>query len=160
MKRVFMTINGNCVGSHGPGGWAFILRFGQRSIERAGGSSDTTKVRMELQAVLEGFKALREPCEVQCVSDNRWLLESVSCLREERRLTCWSRLSVHLYDPLPNADLWKAIDPLTERHVLGTLHARQLSGLIDVKRCAELAATQVRFHCVGARVSSLIESAV
>lgn len=159
MKRVFLTICGTCLGPPGPGGWAFILRYGQYSIERSGGSSDTTKARMELQAILEAFKAIMEPCEVQCVSDNQWLLENVACRREERQLSCWSRLSAHLPDPLPDADLWKAIDSLTERHLLGVLCGRQLSGSIDVKRCEELAVAQVGLHGEAPRMSGLIDRA-
>jgi ribonuclease HI len=60
MKTVNLTIAGTCTGDSGRGGWAFVLRMGEHSIERTGGSPLTTKAQMELSAVTEGLKALLE----------------------------------------------------------------------------------------------------
>jgi ribonuclease HI len=159
MKRIFLTIYGACLGSPGLGVWACILRYGEHSLERFGGSTNTTKARMELQAALEGFKAMKEASEVQIVSNSQQLLDGFGYWLEEWRATHWIQLKEHSPDPIPDADLWKAIDPLTRRHILGTLYARQLSSSIDVKRCEELAVEQVCLRGEAPRLSGPFESA-
>jgi ribonuclease HI len=38
MKQVTLISEGDCLGIPGPGGWAYILRYGEHSTERTGGS--------------------------------------------------------------------------------------------------------------------------
>src|ERR1039457_1728481 len=47
MKQVTLISDGACVGNPGPGGWAYILRYAEHSVECAGGASDTTNNRMD-----------------------------------------------------------------------------------------------------------------
>ena len=54
MKTVNLTIVGTCTGDPGRGGWAFVLRMGEHSMERTGGSPQTTKAQMEMNAVIRG----------------------------------------------------------------------------------------------------------
>ena len=77
MKTVNLTIAGTCTGDAGPGGWAFVLRMDEHSMERTGGSPQTTRGQMELNAVMEGLKALRERCQVFLNSDNEYLLNGI-----------------------------------------------------------------------------------
>jgi ribonuclease HI len=71
MKEVKLFTDGACVGNPGPGGWAFILRYGNRSREGSGGAPHTTNNRMEITAAIQGLKALKEPCEVLLISDSQ-----------------------------------------------------------------------------------------
>ena len=78
MKQVILTTDGACIGNPGPGGWAFILQYGQHVVERGGREpAKTTNNRMELQAAIEGLKALKEPCEVLLVSDSTYLWKGI-----------------------------------------------------------------------------------
>jgi ribonuclease HI len=70
MKRVQLITDGACVGNPGPGGWAYILRYGEHKREMSGSEPATTNNRMELRAAIEGMRALREPCEVEVVTDS------------------------------------------------------------------------------------------
>ena len=88
MKTVNLTIAGTCTGDSGRGGWAFVLRMDEHSMERTGGSPQTTKAQMELNAVTEGLKALRERCQVYLFSDNRHLLDGIEYWREVWRRPC------------------------------------------------------------------------
>ena len=70
----------------GPGGWAYILRYGDHVAERAGGVHDsTTNNRMEIQAAIEGLKALKEPCRVLLVTDSTYLLNGINIYRHMAR---------------------------------------------------------------------------
>ena len=61
VKKVELYTDGACSGNPGPGGWGAILRYGEHEKELSGGAHDTTNNRMELTAVIEGLKALKEP---------------------------------------------------------------------------------------------------
>jgi ribonuclease HI len=69
MKSVQLITDGSCLGNPGPGGWAYILRYGAHKRECAGGAPHTTNNRMELTAAIEGLRALKEPCQVTIVTD-------------------------------------------------------------------------------------------
>ena len=73
MKKVRLITDGACIGNPGPGGWACILRYNARKKEMWGSEPQTTNNRMELRAAIEGFRALREGCEVEVVTDSEYL---------------------------------------------------------------------------------------
>ena len=70
MKKIQIITDGACVGNPGPGGWAAILRCGNREYELYGYAPNTTNNRMELTAAIESLRALKEPCEVEIVTDS------------------------------------------------------------------------------------------
>jgi ribonuclease HI len=59
-KYVEIFTDGACSGNPGPGGWGAILRYGVHEKELSGGDSSTTNNRMELTAVIEALKKLKE----------------------------------------------------------------------------------------------------
>jgi len=86
-------------------------------MERAGGAPDTTNNRMELQAAIEGLKALLEPCEVLLFTDSRYLLEAFELASQ---VACERMGSPAKDEDLSaaNSDLWKELDQLAEKHVV------------------------------------------
>ena len=72
MKQVNIYTDGACRGNPGPGGWGSIVRY--KTIERtlSGGEKNTTNNRMELTAVIEALKILKEPCKVDLYSDYKY----------------------------------------------------------------------------------------
>ena len=53
--------DGAASGNPGPGGYGVVLRSGVYEKELSGGFRLTTNNRMELLAVIEGLKALKNP---------------------------------------------------------------------------------------------------
>jgi ribonuclease HI len=78
MKGVTIFTDGSCIGNPGPGGWACILRYGQRERVLQGGETKTTNNRMELLAAIRGLQVLTETCKVTVITDS---------LRRSRRLS-------------------------------------------------------------------------
>jgi ribonuclease HI len=142
MKTVNLTIVGTCTGDPGRGGWAFILRMGEHSMERTGGSPQTTKAQMEMNAVIEGLKALRERCQVYLFSNNRRLLDGIAHWREVWRRTLFTRVSEHLPHPLPDGDLWEKLDVLADMHQISGRCIVGQVGYPDKERCEALAESQ------------------
>ena len=72
-----MFTDGACSGNPGPGGWGTILRYNGHEKELSGGEAQTTNNRMEMLAVIEGLKALKEPCEVHLTSDSQYVCNAL-----------------------------------------------------------------------------------
>lgn len=73
MKKVEIFTDGACSGNPGPGGYGAILRYNGHEKEISGGEKETTNNRMELLAVIESLKLLKEPCEVMLYSDSQYV---------------------------------------------------------------------------------------
>jgi ribonuclease HI len=143
MKQVTLITDGACVGNPGPGGWAFILRYGERCKEGSGGTCDTTNNRMEITAAIEGLKALKEPCEVLLISDSQYVIKGLMTWRFGWRKKGWMRKAKEGMkgerEPVPNADLWQELDVLAETHTIRGEWVRGHSGHADNERCDQLA---------------------
>ena len=61
MKKVEIYTDGACKGNPGPGGWGAILRYNGHEKQISGGAHETTNNRMELTAVIEALRMLKEP---------------------------------------------------------------------------------------------------
>ena len=92
MKTVTIYTDGACSGNPGPGGWGAVLRYGAHERELSGGEAQTTNNRMELTAVIEALRLLKEPCEVELYSDSKYVIDALwtfgsGCCRSSRRTT-------------------------------------------------------------------------
>ena len=77
MKHIDIYTDGACSGNPGPGGYGVLLRFNGQSKQLSQGFKKTTNNRMELRAVIEGLKALRESCRVTVYSDSKYIVDAV-----------------------------------------------------------------------------------
>ena len=139
MKTVTLYTDGACSGNPGPGGWAAILRYGAAVREISGGERETTNNRMELTGVLEGLKALKEPCAVELWSDSQYIVNALQngWLRDWKRRG-WKRRDGELKNP----ELWQELDALLGCH---TFSAHWVKGHADNEynnRCDRLAVEQ------------------
>ena len=78
VKHVQLITDGACIGNPGPGGWAFILRYGELKREGFGSEPHTTNNRMELTAAIEGLKRLKEDCAVEIVTDSQYMKNGIT----------------------------------------------------------------------------------
>ena len=115
MSEVVIHTDGACLGNPGPGGWAALLRYGDRERELVGGEPATTNNRMELTAVIEGLRALNRPCEVVLHVDSTYVMHGIT-----RWLAGWQRNGwlTAAKQPVKNADLWRALDAELARHTV------------------------------------------
>ncbi len=80
-SQVLLYVDGACKGNPGPGGWAAVLRCGEHTKELVGGADHTTNNRMELQAVIEGLKALKKRSVVRLVTDSQYVIHMLNGAR-------------------------------------------------------------------------------
>ena len=77
LKRVTIYTDGACLGNPGPGGYGVVLLHGEYRRELSGGYRLTTNNRMELTAAIQGLAALKQPCQVQLVSDSEYVVNAI-----------------------------------------------------------------------------------
>ena len=112
MKEVTIYTDGACSGNPGPGGWAAVLRYGSAEKELSGGEKETTNNRMELTAVIRALGALKEPCAVTVYTDSQYISRAIT----EGWLAKWKRAGFTKKGGLKNAELWREMDGLLQKH--------------------------------------------
>ncbi len=113
MKQVEIFTDGACRGNPGPGGWGVLLRFQGKEKELWGGERETTNNRMELQAAIEGLRALKESCQVVLTTDSVYVKNGITSW-----LDGWTQkgCKTAAKKPVKNVDLWQALDEQNQRH--------------------------------------------
>lgn len=141
LREVELYTDGACSGNPGPGGWAYILRdrLTRQEREGSGGMSETTNNQMEIQAVIEGLKALKRPCTVALYSDSSYVLNGLKTWMAGWKKNGWRRREGKSFGPLKNAEQWKELDRLVVPHRISYHHVRGHSGHPENERCDELA---------------------
>ena len=137
MKEIEMFTDGACHSNPGPGGWGTILRFGDIEKELSGGEKNTTNNRMELTAVIEGLKALKEPCKVHITTDSKYFCDSVNMGWAKQ----WQENNWRKKDKKPalNPDLWGALLCLLDIHEVTFSWIKGHAGHPENERCDVLA---------------------
>lgn len=114
MKKVILYTDGACSGNPGVGGWGAVLIY--KGVEKriSGAEALTTNNRMEMTAVIEGLKCLKEPCEVEVYSDSAYTVNAfLNGWVDE-----WQKNGFKKADnkPVLNEDLWRKLLDLTAIH--------------------------------------------
>jgi ribonuclease HI len=141
MKQVKLITDGACIGNPGPGGWACILRFGDIKKEMWGSEPHTTNNRMELQAAVQGLRALKENCAVEVITDSQYLRNGITEWIHNWKANGWRTKSK---SPVVNQDLWKELDEQNERHRTVWSWTKGHASHADNNRCDELATAAAR----------------
>ena len=141
MKKVQLITDGACLGNPGRGGWAAILRYGHHKREMFGCAQHTTNNRMELTAAIEGLRAIKEPCEVEVITDSEYLKNGIT-----QWIHAWKRKNWMKSDkkPVINSDLWRELDEEVSRHKTQWTWTRGHSLHEDNNRADELATMAAR----------------
>jgi len=139
-KQIVLTTDGACIGNPGPGGWACILRYNERSRELWGSEPETTNNRMELKAAIEGFRALKEPCCVTVRTDSQYLSDGMTKWIQNWKANNWVHKVKHEgKQPIKNRDLWEEIDRLVDKHEVQWVWVKGHATDPDNNRCDSLA---------------------
>ena len=140
MKQITIYTDDACSGNPGPGGWAAILEYNGREKELSGGEAHTTNNRMELTAVIEALKALKEGCEVDLYSDSKYVIDAL----EKGWVYNWRRNNWVKSDKKPalNSDLWEALLGEMARHKVKLHWVKGHASNPKNNRCDELAVAE------------------
>ena len=142
MKTVTLYTDGACSGNPGPGGWGAILLYGAHRRELSGGERSTTNNRMELTAVIQGLRLLKEPCAVELWSDSRYVIDAL----DKGWARSWQKRGWVKSDKKPalNPDLWEQLLSLCDIHAVRCPWVRGHAENPFNNRCDELAVAESR----------------
>lgn len=136
-KHIDLYTDGACSGNPGPGGYGAILVYEGKEKELSGGDPSTTNNRMELLAVIEGLRALREDCDVTLYSDSKYVIDALRLgWAKAWQARGWVKAD---RKPALNSDLWEELLSLTARHHLEAVWIRGHNQHPYNERCDRLA---------------------
>ena len=139
-KEVKLTTDGACIGNPGPGGWACVLRFGTHTGEMFGCAEHTTNSRMELEAVIQGLRALKESCAVTVHTDSQYVQRGVTQWLEGWKARGWQKSKSTRGDrAVLNQDLWQELDRNLASHLVRWQWVKGHADDADNLRCDALA---------------------
>lgn len=111
MKQIYT--DGACKGNPGKGGWAFIiLEDNKELIKNTGHQTQTTNQRMEMKAVIESLKHIKQDESAEIFSDSAYV---VNCFLDNWMVN-WKKNNwiASNKKPVANKDLWEEIDNLMQ----------------------------------------------
>ncbi len=128
--------DGACSGNPGPGGWGVWLKSGGAVRELCGGEPSTTNNRMELKAVIEALRALKQACQVELYTDSQYVQKGI-----QEWIHGWLRngWKTAARQTVKNVDLWQSLLIETQRHHINWHWVRGHNGNDGNERADRLA---------------------
>jgi len=136
LKEVKLYSDGSSLGNPGAGGWGTILEYQGIQKEFSGGKKDTTNNQMELKAVIEGLKKLKEPCKVEIITDSSYVANAIN-----QWLTNWIAKD---FQKVKNVELWKEYIEASKQHIVKATWVKGHNGHKENERCDKLAVTAAK----------------
>ena len=142
MKKVTIYTDWPCSGNPGPGGWGAILMYNETSKEISGANKDTTNNIMEITAVLEALKLLKEECEVKVYSDSAYVVNAFN----QGWIYNWKKNNwkTASKDPVKNKELWEELYSLVQKHKVEFIKVKGHSDNEYNNRCDFLATSAIK----------------
>jgi len=131
LKKITLFSDGSALGNPGPGGYGAILRYGDKERIIRGGEAHTTNNRMELLGVIEGLRAIKEPCEVTVISDSSYVIKGIN-----EWLQGWIKRN---FAKVKNPDLWQEYIRVSEPHRIEGVWVRGHNGHSENEQCDQIA---------------------
>ena len=142
MEKIIIYTDGACSGNPGPGGWAAVLIYNGKEKEISGGNKNTTNNIMEITAVIEGLKALKDPCEVELYSDSAYVVNTFT----QGWIFNWMQKGWKTAsgDSVKNKELWQELYSLTKIHKVTFNKVKGHADNHYNNRCDELARDAIK----------------
>lgn len=142
MKNVTIYTDGACSGNPGPGGWGAILMYEDIKKEISGAKEDTTNNIMEITAVLEALKLLKQECNVKVYSDSAYVVNAFN----QGWIDNWKKNNWRTSgkDPVKNRELWEELYELTQKHKVEFIKVKGHSDNEFNNRCDYLATSAIK----------------
>ena len=113
-KSIIIYSDGACSGNPGPGGWGAILMCDGVKKEISGAKKETTNNIMEITAVLEALKLLKQECEIEIYSDSAYVVNTFN----QGWIYNWQKNNwkTASKEPVKNRELWEELYSFTKKH--------------------------------------------
>ena len=135
-NEIFIWTDGACSGNPGPGGWGAILLCDNYKKEIKGSSQLTTNNIMELTAVIESLKLIKNPSKIIITTDSTYVKNGITEWIHNWKLKGWKTANKK---PVKNKQLWQKLDVLTNNHQIEWKWVKGHAGHAGNERADELA---------------------
>ncbi|MDR3290206.1 MAG: ribonuclease HI [Rickettsiales bacterium] len=111
-NKITIYTDGSCFGNPGKGGWGAILLYEGLRKDLCGNEEYTTNNKMELQAVIEALKAIKNNYEIDLYTDSNYVKNGITEWIFKWKKNGWkttSKLAVK------NKEQWQELDNLVEK---------------------------------------------
>jgi len=115
MQQKVITIytDGACKGNPGKGGWGAVLMFEGKSKNLKGAVANTTNNQMELTAVIEALKAVKNPAyKINLYTDSKYVMDGITSWIFNWKKNGWKSANKQ---PVKNKELWIELDELVQQ---------------------------------------------
>ena len=141
--KVTIYTDGSARGNpDGPGGYGVILQYIDpkgvlHERLKSAGYKKTTNNRMELMGVIAGLEALTKPCDVEVISDSKYVTEAFN----QNWIDNWQRNGWRKSDkkPVLNVDLWKRLLDAKRQHNVTFTWVKGHADHTENERCDKMA---------------------
>ncbi|RMD47429.1 MAG: ribonuclease HI [Aquificota bacterium] len=141
MKKVEIFADGSSLGNPGAGGWCAILRYNKHEKVLKGGKKLTTNNEMELKAVLEALKRLKQPCEVDLYTDSKYVVNGI---REWIKNWVKNNWKTSSKKEVSHKDMWQEIYKLMQIHKINPIWVKGHSGHKENEMCDKIAKEEAK----------------
>lgn len=131
MKQVHLYSDGSSLGNPGFGGYCAILKYQGHEKIASGAQGDATNNQMELKAVIEGLKILKEPCKVEVTSDSSYVVKGIN-----EWLAGWVKKD---FKKIKNSELWKEYLDAAKGHEIIAFWVKGHAGHEENEKCDKIA---------------------
>ena len=135
-RLIHIYTDGACRGNPGPGGWGAILLCDNYKKEIKGSSQLTTNNIMELTAVIESLKLIKNPSKIIITTDSTYVKNGITEWIHNWKLKGWKTANKK---PVKNKQLWQELDVLTNNHQIEWKWVKGHAGHAGNERADELA---------------------
>tara|TARA_A100001037_G_scaffold233494_1_gene212102 strand:+ start:705 stop:1148 length:444 start_codon:yes stop_codon:yes gene_type:complete len=137
-----MWTDGACSGNPGNGGWGVLIKLVDgNQIKLSGHEQYTTNNRMEMLAVIEGLKYLKNYSSVIIHTDSKYVLEGITNWITNWKQNNWK--SSNKKD-VKNKDLWIELDTLVNKFKIEWKWVKGHSGNVENDIADLLATTAIK----------------
>lgn len=142
MKKVDLYTDGACSGNPGAGGYCAILIYNGVEKIISGAEDQTTNNRMELLAVIQGLKALKESCDVDVYSDSQYVVDAFN----QNWIVSWQMNGWRTAGKkdVKNIDLWQELINLTQIHNVKFIKVKGHADNENNNRCDKIAVSEYK----------------
>lgn len=140
--------DGSCLCNPGAGGWGAIIKIDKDKEEISGGASHTTNNRMELTAVIQSLKYIKEnikidsdkKIKINLTTDSKYVCDSIN----KGWVYSWKNNDWKKSDGKQalNIDLWKQLLMLFNEYDVTFSWIKGHAGHLENERCDALAVNQ------------------
>ncbi len=131
MKQVHLYSDGSSLGNPGYGGYCAILKYKGHEKIAKGAQELATNNQMELKAVIEGLKLLKEPCVVEITSDSSYVVKGIN-----EWLDGWIKKE---FKKVKNPKLWQEYLEVAKGHQIKAYWVKGHAGHEENEKCDKIA---------------------